>query len=332
MRHHAARYARGAVAVGAWRTKMKNFVPSLLLVFTAVIWGAAFLAQKSGSGHLGPFAFTGARSLLGAFSIAALVLALEKGSFGRLRERVLSRTSLVAGCASGAALFVATCFQQAGIQYTTPGVSGFLTSVYIVLVPVLGALAGRRPPLAVWPGVALAACGLWLICVQPGESVGLGRGEALTLVCAFCFALQILVVGRYAPKADALAMSCVQFLTGAALSLPFLALPEEAALLRPENFRAALSGILYCGVMSSGVAYTLQIYAQGKVAPSVAALLMSPESAFALLFGWLLRGDRQSPRQLLGCALVFAAVIVCQVVSSLPATSRRGRAFKASPL
>lgn len=301
-----------------YATPMSRLAASLLLVLTSLIWGAAFLAQKLGADHLGPFTFTGARSLLGALSLLVVLTAREHGSLRRAVGRATARPALVAGAASGLALFVATCFQQFGIRDTTPGVSGFLTSVYILFVPLLGLLLGQRPPAVLWPCVATALCGLRLICIAPGEASAIGRGEALTLICALCFAVQILVVAHFAPRTDVLAMSCVQFLAGALLSLPMLALPSEHALLVAPALRAALPGILFCGILSSGVAYTLQNVAQGHVPPAVAALLMSLESVFALLFGWLLRGDAQTPRQLLGCALVFAAVVLPQIPAFRP--------------
>ena len=299
-------------------TRRGGIAASLLLVVTAVIWGAAFLAQKFGSDHLGAFAFTGARSFLGGLSLLAVLAAAERGSLRRAVARATARPALVAGLATGTALFVATMFQQFGIAHTTPGISGFLTSIYILFVPLLGLCRGHRPRAYLWPCVAVALCGLRLICLAPGEVFGIGPGEALTLVCAVCFAVEILIVGHYAPRTDVLAMSCVQFFTGAALALPFLALPSESAQLHLANLRAALPGIVYCGVFSSGVAYTLQNFAQGRVPAAVAALLMSLESVFALLFGWLIRGDAQTPRQLLGCALVFAAVVLSQVCDALP--------------
>ena len=290
-------------------------VPSLLLLLTAAIWGAAFLAQKLGAAHLGGFAFTAARSLLGGVSLFVVLVAAERGSVRRALARVASPRSLVAGLVCGAALFAASAFQQLGIEHTTPGVSAFLTAVYVLLVPVLGLFLGRRVPPLLWPGLAVALAGLYLICVS-GESLSVGRGEALTLACAALFAVQILAVAHYAPRTDVLAMSCSEFLTGAALGLPFLLLPSERAMLCAANLRAALPAIAFCGVFSSGIAYTLQNVAQGRVAPAVASLLMSLESVFALLFGRLFLGDAHTPRQLLGCALLFAAVLWSQLVAA----------------
>lgn len=281
---------------------------SLLLVLTALIWGAAFLAQKLGSDHLGPYAFTAARSLLGGLALLA-VLALRRGARPSREARA---RAVRAGILAGAALFVATVFQQVGIAYTTPGVSGFLTATYVLLVPVLGWFVGHRPGRYIWPGVAVALAGLYLICVS--GPLRIGKGETLTLVCAVCFAVQILTVAHFAPHVDVLTMSCAEFFTGAALGLPFLLLPSERAMLSWESFRLALPSVAYCGVFSSGVAYTLQNVAQGKVAPAVASILMSLESVFALLFGWWWLDYTQTPRQLAGCGLVFAAVVFTQAM------------------
>ena len=289
--------------------------PSLLLLITAVIWGAAFLAQKLGSSHLGGFAFTAARSLLGGLSLFVVLVASERGSVRRAFARATSRAAVAAGFACGAALFAATAFQQFGIEHTTPGVSAFLTATYVLLVPVLGLFLGRRVPPLLWPGLAVAMAGLYLICVT-GETLTLGRGEALSLVCAVLFAVQILTVAHYAPRTDVLAMSCVEFFAGALLGLPFLALPSERAMLCAAHLLAAAPAVLVCGVFSSGIAYTLQNVAQGRVPPAIASILMSLESVFALFFGHLFLGDAHSGRQLAGCALVFAAVVWSQVVAA----------------
>lgn len=278
---------------------------SLLLVLTALIWGAAFLAQKLGSDHLGPYAFTAARSFLGGLALLA-VLAMR-------RERRETRARAIrAGIIAGAALFIATVFQQVGIAHTTPGISGFLTAMYVLLVPVLGWFVGHKPGRYIWPGVLVALVGLYFICVNGPFRIG--RGETLTLVCAVCFAVQILTVAHFAPHVDVLTMSCAEFFTGAVMGLPFLFLPSERAMLSWESLRLALPSVAYCGVFSSGVAYTLQNVAQGKVAPALASILMSLESVFALLFGWWWLGYTQTPRQLVGCGLVFVAVVFTQVM------------------
>lgn len=288
---------------------------SFLLILTALIWGAAFLAQKLGADHLGPYTFTACRSGLAGIALLG-VLALRKKALTRARS---STSPFIAGFWCGLALFVATVFQQIGIAHTTPGISAFLTANYVLIVPFLGLFLGTKPKIGVWIGVALSLLGLFFICLCPtgpftwSELPPLGRGEVWTLLCAFGYAIHILVVAHFAPKCDILAMTCVQFFMGAILGLPFLLLPSEQAFLTANAFRLALPGILFCGFLSSGVAYTLQNVAQGKVAPAIASILMSLESVFALFFGWLIRHDTMTPRQLIGCGLVLAAVLIAQI-------------------
>lgn len=291
---------------------------SFLLVLTALIWGAAFLAQKLGADHIGPYAFIVGRSILGGLSLL-LVLAFRRPAN---TPAIPTARSVLAGFWCGLALFVASLLQQVGIAYTTPGISGFLTANYVLLVPILGLFLGTRPRFYVWIGAALSLVGLYFICVD--GAIAIGKGEAYTLLCALGFAIQILVVAHFVQRCDVLVMSCAQFFTGALLGLPFLLLPSESTLLSSSSLRAALPGILFCGVFSSGIAYTLQNIAQGRVAPALASILMSLESVFALLFGWLIRHDVTTPRQLSGCALVFAAVILTQVCDTrlAPASSR----------
>ena len=316
---------------------------SLLLVVTAAIWGAAFLAQKLGADHLGPYTFTALRSLLGGLTLLAMLAVrgilrragsprVRKSESLRVREpgssevresgnlepempRPRLRDSAVGGFWCGLWLFAATILQQIGIHDTTPGVSGFLTANYVLLVPILGLFLGTRPGGHVWVAAVIAMAGLYLICVD--EQLSVGRGEAFTLACSLVFAVQILSVAHFASRCDVLVLSCAEFFTGAALGLPFLLLPSEAAHLSAASLRAAAPAIAFCGVFSSGVAYTLQNIAQGKVPPAIASILMSLESAFALLFGWLFLNESLPARRLLGCALVFAAVLLAQLCDAL---------------
>lgn len=289
---------------------------SLLLLVTALIWGFAFLAQKLGMDHVGPFAFTVARNAL-AVPFLLGVLAVRNRLDGTCRpvRTCFGRTEWIGGFWCGSALFVASMFQQIGIQHTTPGVCAFLTANYVLAVPLLGFFAGRVPRWFVWPGVALALAGTYLICMT--GSVPIGTGEILTLICAFCFAGEILVVDRYAAKTDVLALSCIQFLTSVVLGLPFLLLSSERALLSPANLWAAAGAIAFCGILSSGVAYTLQNVAQSRVPPALAAIIMALESVFGALAGWLFLGDILTARQLVGCGLVLAAVIFTQVCGAM---------------
>ncbi|MGI6497076.1 MAG: DMT family transporter [Kiritimatiellia bacterium] len=297
---------------------MRDVLSPFLLVATALIWGGAFLAQKEGGTYLGPFAFTVARSLLGGIALLG-VLAVRRACGVRAPhadEPGYWRNVLLGGFGSGFWLFVASMFQQTGLQTTLPGVSAFLTTTYVLLVPLLGIFAGRAPRAFIWPMALLAVAGLHHICIPGGAAFApsIGRGEGLTLAGAFLFAVQILVVDRYAYRTDVVAMTCVQFFTGALLGLPFLLLPAESARLALGNLRPALPAIVFCGVISSGVAYTLQNMAQARTPPAVAALLLSLESVFAALFGYFIRHDVLAPRQVAGCGLVFLAVAASQIL------------------
>ena len=290
-----------------------------MLLATAAIWGSTFLVQKDGAAHVGPFAFTCLRGFLGAAFLRVVLWA--RGALGvpppHAGDPAARRAAVVGGVACGAALCLASALQQLGVADTTPGTCAFLTGTYVLLVPLCGLFVGRRPGAAVWCGAAICALGLFLVCVDPNaDSMRIGRGEAFTLACAAGFTLHILLAERYSPRADVIAMCAVQLLSSAVFALPFLALRSEAAMLSPESLRAAAPALLWAGVMSSGVAYTMQVAAQGRLSSPVASLIMRLEAVFALLFQYVFMPDAvQTPRQLLGCALVFAAVVGVQISS-----------------
>lgn len=286
-----------------------------LLFLTALIWGCAFLFQKLGGDHLGPFAFTVCRNVLAGVFLLGVMAARRHLAFGR--------AELVGGAWCGLALWAPSMLQQVGIADTSPGTCAFLTANYALVVPLLGLALGRRPPWYVWPGVALALAGTFLICLKEAGAFALGRGEALTLLCAAFYGVQILVVDHFVAKADVLALSCVQFFTGAVLGLPFLALPSEAAHLNAADLRAAGAAVAFCGVLSSGVAYTLQNVGQKRVAPAIAGIILSLESVFGVFFGWLAwtcgwlsTPEEMTPRRLAGYALVFAAILFTQTLDA----------------
>jgi len=293
---------------------MGSIVPSLLLLLTAVIWGAAFVAQSLGMDHVGPWTFGVARNLLGFLALLP-VIAWRRRFLG-LRPAAGGARALVAGSlACGLALFAASMAQQVGLQWTSAGLSGFLTAVYVLLVPLLGLFVGRPPLRTTWVGVAIALAGLFLISVAPDASLAIGKGEALTLLCALLFAVQILFVDRFAPRVDPIALAAGEFLVSFLAGLPFLLLPSESARLSAAALVAALPAIAFAGFLSSGVAYTLQIVAQKRTRPAIASLLMSLEAVFAALFGWLFLRQALAPRQIAGCALVFAAVVFVQLAA-----------------
>ena len=298
---------------------------SLLLLTTALIWGCAFLAQKLGMDHVGPFTFTVARNALAVpFLLGVIAVRNRLNGTRRPLRACFGRTEWIGGFWCGFVLFIASMFQQIGIQYTTPGICAFLTTNYVLAVPLLGLFAGRIPHWSVWPGVAFALVGTYLICMT--GSVPMGKGEMLTLACAICFGGQILVVDRFVAKADILALSCVQFLTGVVLGLPFLLLPSERALLSLSSVWSAAGAIAFCGILSSGVAYTLQNVAQGRVPPALAAIIMSLESVFGVLAGWIFLGDVLTARQLVGCGLVLSAVVFTELCNIKAAASPQANA------
>jgi drug/metabolite transporter (DMT)-like permease len=292
----------------------RKAVGLFLLVMTALIWGGSFVAQKLGMDYIGPFAFTFFTDLLAGIFLSILVIfqGLKKGW-----ATLFTRTNVLGGIASGAALWVGMALQQIGIQWTSPGVSAFLTANYVVVVPVMGLFTKRRPRGIVWVGVALAIIGSWFLCdptsaaATANSNVKFPLGEILCVLCAFAFGTQICIVERFMtkPDSDALALTCLSFFVGALFSIPFLKLPTEQSLLTGENILAAAGAIAFCGFLSSGIACTLQNIGQRMIAPSVAALILSQESVFATIFGIFFLGSTLTASQILGCVLVFAAVL-----------------------
>jgi len=294
----------------------------LFLIITTLIWGTAFLAQKSGADVIGPFGITAYRNLLGGGFLLGCIGV--RSVWRRWRGESATREfpavgSVFAGVACGVPLFAAMMAQQVGIQYTTPGISAFLTTNYVLFVPVLVAIGSRRlPARKVWICALIALIGTYFICLggASGESgwMKVGRGEAWTILCALLFSVQVLAVDRFAARSDLLVMSAAQLFTASLLSFPFLALGSERAYL--QGFlpvAAAWWPILYCGVMSSGIAYTLQNFGQARTPATLAAVLMSLEAVFGALAGFVVRGDVLSTAQFAGCALVLAAVILAQI-------------------
>jgi len=289
---------------------------NLLLLLTAFIWGVAFVAQKEGGAVVGSLTFNGVRSLLGGGLLLVLLPLLDRVGLSRRPQTAEERKSLwLDGLLCGLALFTATNLQQLGLATTTAGKGGFITALYIVLVPVFGLFIGRRTTLYTWLGVALAVAGLYLLCMQ-GES-GIGGGDLLVMACAPVFAVQILLVDRFAPRTDCIRLSCIQFFTVGALNLPLMFLFETPSLTALADCWVS---VLYAGLLSSGVAYTLQIVAQKDAHPTTASVLMSFESVFAVLAGVVLLEDRMTAWEWIGCAVMFAAVILAQ----LPTPQKKG--------
>ncbi len=281
---------------------------AFILALTAFIWGTAFVAQSVGMDYLGPFTFNGVRSMIGGIALLPCIALLQVIN-GKSRAEEGNRKDLViGGIACGLLLFAASSLQQIGIMYTTVGKAGFITAMYIVLVPVFGLFLHRDTDKKVWAAVFLAAAGLYLLCMKGGD-ISFQKGDVFLLGCAIAFTVHILVIDYFSTKTDGVKMSCIQFLTCALLSGIFAAAEKPAA----ADILRAWVPLAYAGVLSCGVGYTLQIVGQRGMNPTVASLLLSLESVISVLAGWLILGEVLSARELSGCVMMFAAIILAQL-------------------
>ena len=301
----------------------KSLRGSLLLLLGSVIWGAAFVAQRVGMDHLGPFAFNGIRMLLAGVVMIPVTFLLDRRN---RKEPGCTppdpREQRTAGALCGVLLFAASSLQQMGLVSTTAGKAGFITALYVVLVPVAAWLCFRKNPgRVIWLGVALAVAALWLLCMPAGGFV-LQSGDLLILGCAVCFTAQILCVDRYAPRVSGVRLARDEFLVTGALSLLIAVFAETVTL---QGIRLALIPILYAGVMSGAVGYSLQIFGQRDTDPTVASLIMCLESVFALLTGVILLGEKMTAREAAGCVLMFIAVILAQLSPVISSIRQNGR-------
>lgn len=294
-----------------------------MLMLAAFIWGTAFVAQSIGMDYLGPFTFNGIRNFVGAAALLPCIFLLDRfnkkgGSQTGKKEEENCRSgegggedkrNLIAGGIScGVALFVASSLQQIGIQYTSVGKAGFITACYIVIVPLLGLFVHKKVGLKVWAAVFLSLIGLYFLCIT--EKFTIGKGDVIVFLCAIVFSLHIIIIDHFSPKADGVKMSCIQFFVCGVLSVvPMFVLenPTVSAVMK------SWGPILYAGVLSSGVAYTLQILGQKNVNPTIASLLLSLESCFSVLAGWVVLKQQLSVREACGCVLMFAAIILAQL-------------------
>ena len=300
--------------------KLKN---NLLLVLAALIWGVAFVAQSVGMEYVGPFTFNATRFMIGGLVLIPCIFFFDRreredrgkeipekrktpSEDQKTSER--KKTLLIGGLCCGLCLTVASTLQQIGIMYTTVGKAGFITALYMIIVPVIGIFLGKKIALPIWGSVGLGVAGMYLLCIT--ESFHINFGDLLVLLCSLCFAGHILVIDYFSPRVDGVKMSCIQFFTCGIICAAPMFLTERPSLAVILN---AWQPILYTGVLSCGVAYTLQIVAQKGTNPVAASLLLSLESVFSVLAGWLILGQRMSMREILGCALVFTGIILVQV-------------------
>lgn len=311
---------------------------NLMLGLAAFIWGVAFVAQSVGMEYVGPFTFNAARFLIGGVVLIPCILfpggkngkreyeSVQEGKGGadqtESKSRGVSpkgrpeekqqkdgrRIGITGGICCGIALFAGSSLQQLGIMHTTVGKAGFITALYIVIVPVLGIFVKKKVGWTVWVSVLIATIGMYLLCMTEGFHVG--KGDLYLFLCAVAFSFHILVIDYFSPKADGVFISCIQFFTAGVLAFLIMMFAEQPSL---SSILKAWLPIGYAGVMSCGVAYTLQVVGQKNTDPTVAALILSLESAFSLLAGWVILGQKLSLKELFGCVLVFCAILLAQV-------------------
>lgn len=302
--------------------KNKKLLGNILLTLTAIIWGCAFVAQRVGMESIEPFTFTAARMALAAAAVGpvALLKGRREARCSPEAQRSSRSSTVIGGLCCGSFLAAASLFQQAGVVYTTAGKAGFITALYMLLVPILHFLLFRKKNRwHVWLAVLIGLIGMYLLCLT--ESLRLTRGDALVCVCALLFSGHILCCDHFARTCDPVRVSAIQFLTAAVISAVLAFLTEEPSL---GKLSSAAIPILYCGLLSGGLGYTLQIVAQRFTDPTIASLLMSLESVFAVLAGALLLHERMSARELAGCVVLFAAIVLVQI--PLPDREKKERA------
>ncbi|MDO5532904.1 DMT family transporter [Sutterella sp.] len=290
---------------------------SALLLLTALIWGCTFVAQSVGMGSVGPFTFTSSRMILGVLFLLPIVTILRKrlattkpAEADRRRSREYTRTLLLGGFLCGLCLFGGELLQQMGFVHDTEvGKAGFITALYIVFVPLIGMLLGQRSRLLLWIAVVIAVAGLWFLCIPP-EGFSIATGDIYVFACAIVFALHILVISRFVTRVDGIELSMMQFFFGSIIAATMMMLFEHPTV---EGWTAALPAILWAGIMSNGIAYTLQIVGQRGMNDTAASLILSLESVVSVLAGWVLLDEILSTREIIGCVLMAAAVVLAQL-------------------
>lgn len=293
---------------------------NFLLLFSSFIWGSAFVAQRVGMEHIGPFTFNAVRMLVAGVALSFVVFILRKTNKLDAKPGSYSKKALYAGgffC--GGVLFFASSFQQAGLMFTTAGKAGFITTLYIIIVPVLGLFLKKKVGAKVWFSVLLGLTGLFFLSFV--ENMQLNLGDVLMLFCAVGYAVHIIVVDHFATKADSVKLSCFQFFVAAFFSCIVMFVFESPDI---TNILISWLPIIYVGVLSGALGFTLQIIAQKDTSPAVAALLMSFEAVFAALTGFVILSEVLTPRELIGCFLMFFAIVLAQMpgIGSSPATTQ----------
>lgn len=288
----------------------KQYKSTIMLLMAAMIWGAAFVAQSAAMDYVGPFTFQGIRQMLGCLVLLPVIALRDKAGSDIHRPKTKREHLFLwfGGAVCGLILFSACALQQVGLLYTTAGKSGFITALYIIFVPIVSIILGKKAGVKIWICALIALVGLYFLCMD--GSIALGKGEILTLLCAVCFTGHILFLDYISPKVDGVRLSCLQFFFCSIFSIPFMLLTEKIIL---KDILACWLPLCYTGFLSSGVAYTLQILAQRDANPTVASITMSTESVFAVVFGWIILGDALGGREIFGCLLMFGAIVLSQL-------------------
>ena len=284
----------------------------LLMLLAAAIWGFAFVAQREGMETMGPFLFNTARFFIGTVFLFPIVWYLSKKKKTQDNKETSTKKLLFAGFIAGLFLFIASSFQQVGIQYTTAGKAGFITGLYIFFVPLIGIFLGQRTGSGTWLGAFIAVIGLYLLSIN--EDFSIAKGDLLQLICAVFFAAHVLVIGYVAKRMDPLKLSLIQYFVSGILSL-FIAVSIEV--ITWQMIVDTAIPLLYAGIMSIGVGYTLQVVAQQHAKSSHAAIILGLEGAFAVLGGWLILDENLSTRGLIGCALMLTGMFFSQLLPRL---------------
>ena len=289
--------------------KLKN---GLLLTLTAFIWGTAFVAQSVGMDYLTPFQFNGIRSYMGSLVLVPVILFMNRGRKEKTWQQASLKMTLLAGLCCGVILFTASSLQQFGVSMTTAGKAGFITATYIVIVPLLGLFIKKKVGVNVWIAEVFALAGLYLLCIK--EDFSIGGGDVYVFLCAIVFSLHILAIDYFVQYVDGVLLSCMQFFVSAVLSTIAMGITDFPQI---AYVRLAIVPLLYAGVLSCGVAYTLQIVGQKGMNPTIASLIMSLESTFSVIGGALILHEAMSLKEGLGCILMFVAIMMAQIPGDL---------------
>lgn len=295
----------------------KRLSSSLILLLTAAIWGFAFVAQKTGMEFIGPFTFNACRFTIGALCVLGFSLLMDKrkkssescAEHPYFIEKKPNKTLFTAGILCGASLFIGSSLQQVALQFTTVSKCSFVTALYMVIVPLLSVLLKKKIPVNAWIGVFLSAIGFYFLCLLPGE-LSMNWGDFLTLLGSLFWAVQILVIDHFVNKTDGIKIAAIQFIITAVFSIIFALVLETFTL---ADIAASAIPILYGGFLSVGVAFTLQIVGQKHTPPTLASLILSLESVFAVVGGAIILNESLTGRESLGCLLIFIGVLLAQI-------------------